>query len=351
MSKNNLIIDEKYCINVYLDTNILVDYIEKSYPILNESIDFLAHCPFVRLRSSHYVLFEFSEVRKIGLFWEKADPTKMNRLECVKNNIKKNWSYNGKQYKDFKDDITNQVVKELEYIRDNLEIIFDDHVLHEGLVYPTNSLCLETKISKEDCLIMVSCMHPKYDDKLDHCILLTRDEQYYKAYIDNKNEVDMVFRNNNLNIPILLRTEDLKDNNNGRQYNLYAKEACTDIKNFWTGLIMETLIFIHQEQYLGKTYKYNGTSETVKKSIFFEMDNANKGLKETESLYFVFGDLSNQKIVQGPFEFWNTKKIDVFPYCNPNFPKYSFLTQGMDDMSLMKLREKGNLVFYYNLDE
>ena len=34
-----MIVDEKYRVNIYLDTNILVDYIEGTYPLLNKSID------------------------------------------------------------------------------------------------------------------------------------------------------------------------------------------------------------------------------------------------------------------------------------------------------------------------
>ena len=42
-----MIVDEKYRVNIYLDTNILVDYIEGTYPLLNKSIDYLCSCPFV----------------------------------------------------------------------------------------------------------------------------------------------------------------------------------------------------------------------------------------------------------------------------------------------------------------
>lgn len=43
-----MIVDEKYRVNIYLDTNILVDYIEGTYPLLNKSIDyvFMSFCQF-----------------------------------------------------------------------------------------------------------------------------------------------------------------------------------------------------------------------------------------------------------------------------------------------------------------
>ena len=82
-------------------------------------------------------------------------------------------------------EVIDKIQKELDILRNNLNLNFDEHVLHELLVFPTNSLCLSTKISKEDCLVLVSCMHPKEDEKLEHCILLSRDNQYYKSYQDN----------------------------------------------------------------------------------------------------------------------------------------------------------------------
>ena len=76
-----MIVDEEYRVNIYLDTNILVDYIEETYPLLNESINYLSSCPFVNLRSSHYVLFEYTEVRKYNLFMSKSEEQQPNSLK------------------------------------------------------------------------------------------------------------------------------------------------------------------------------------------------------------------------------------------------------------------------------
>ena len=65
---SRIIIPSEFRINVYLDTNILVDYIENKFPLLTKSIKYLSECPYVNLKSSHYVLFEYTEVRKFNLF-------------------------------------------------------------------------------------------------------------------------------------------------------------------------------------------------------------------------------------------------------------------------------------------
>ena len=341
------IIEPEYRVNVYLDTNILFDYVEGQFPLLTKSIDFLSQCPFVYLRSSHYVLFEYTENRKLKLFWEKADPTKSEDYSKVKYRIKQNWEYHGREYSEFKDDIRNQVEAELNLFRDQLDINFDEHVLHEGLVYPTSSLCLQTKISKEDCLVMVSCMNPFKDTKLEHCLLLTRDEQYDKAYNANTAESDKVFNDSGLQKPVLIHTEKLSLGEHAPQYNLYVKDGRNDIENYWVGLILTILKTLRSEKYVGTTYLH-GSAENAKKCLFFEMDGVEKTLFETTGLYFVHNDLSGATIVSGPFEFWNIEKVSL-PHSNPKFPKYSFKTDGLDGELLGKLRENGNLVFYYNV--
>lgn len=348
MADTHLIVEEAYRVNVYLDTNILIDYVDGQYPLLNRSIEYLAQCPFVTLRSSHYVLFEFTEVRKAQLFWEKADPGKSRPFDNkVKSEIKTGWKYNNVEYAAFKGDITSQVLAELELFRSKLGIDFDEHVLHENLVYPTSSLCLATKISREDCLVMVSCMHPNEELKLDHCLLLTRDVQYYKAVQENNADVKKVFEDNELEPPILIRTENLHDEGSGTQYNLYNDIAGTNIEEFWRGLILSNIKRNMASQYVGQTYSF-GAEGIAAECIYFEMDGNDKTLQESTGLYFISRDLSFRTIIAGPFEYWNNGKVTLLPHNNPDFPKYSFRKEEIALDMLAKLREKGNLVFYNN---
>lgn len=348
MADTHLIVEEAYRVNVYLDTNILIDYVEGQFPLLNRSIEYLAQCPFVTLRSSHYVLFEFTEVRKAQLFWEKADPGKTRPFDNkVKSEIKTSWKYNNVEYAAFKGDITGLVLAELELFRTKLGIDFDEHVLHENLVYPTSSLCLATKISREDCLVMVSCMHPDEELKLDHCLLLTRDAQYYKAVQENDADVKKVFEDNDLEPPILIRTENLQDEGSGTQYNLYNDIAETNIEEFWRGLILSNIKRNMVSQYVGQTYSF-GADGIAAECIYFEMDGDDKTLRDSEGLYFIGRELSLRTVIAGPFEYWNNGNAVSLPHSNADFPKYSFRKEGISPDILTKLRETGNLVFYNN---
>ena len=347
MADLKVLVEEAYRINVYLDTNILIDYVENKFPLLNQSIDYLSKNPFVNLRSSHFVLFEFTEIRKAMLFWKNVDPLESSPFDNrVKSEIKKEWKYKNVDYSVYKDEITQTVLAELEKFKTDLGLNFDEHVLHEELVYPTSSLCLATKISREDCLVMVSCMYPNENLKLDHCLLLTRDAQYFKAVQENVNEVQQVFEDNELNTPVLIRTQNLQDDSSGVKYNLYDNNnPQANIEQFWVHLILNTIKQKLPTLYLGKTYNY-GTKGVAANCIYFELDGANTMLQDSTGLLFIRNDLSSCNIIAGPFEYWNNGNKINLPHSNPEFPRYSFLKEKIAPQLLSKLREEGNLVFY-----
>ena len=357
-----MIVDEKYRVNIYLDTNILVDYIEGTYPLLNKSIDYLCSCPFVNLRSSHYVLFEYTEVRKYQLFMSKSSKIEYTSFkdklysffcrkdkeldkDAIKARIKRTWNRNSVDYNHIKVEIINKIQEELNCLRNELNLDFDEHVLHEALVFPTNSLCLSTKISKEDCLVLVSCMHPKEDKKLENWIFLSRDDQYYRSYQNNINDVDSVFQASNLVLPQFIHTNKIKHHQN-KQLNLY-KNTSIDIADVWNDIICSALKSKHSDSYIGETYSY-GKSGISAQCIYFDTKNLNITLQKSEGLLFISKDLKTKISIAGPFEYMNNGNNITLPHRNPQFTKYSFLPNSVAPDDLVKLRKKGNLVFYEN---
>lgn len=356
------IVPPEFRINIYLDTNILVDYIEGQYPLLKESITYLSQCPYVNLKSSHYVLFEYTEVRKVHLFISKCEKgrnrfynflkklpfTKKISKNISKNKIKQKWKIDGIDYNTVKKEISESIKQELNHLRDDLNLDFNEHVLHEGLVSPTNNLCLSTKISKEDCLVLISCINPQKEIKLNQCILLTRDKQYTKAYRENQTDVDNIFSTYGLTLPVFLRTADLTGQN-GTKINLYQTNSTADmnITEIWNDIILNTLKKKHNDTYLGETYTF-GRAGIPAKCIYFTMDDCNKELTNSNGLLFISKDLKYKISLQGPFEYWNNTKINALPYSNPNDTKYSFLPTSITDEQLKILRRQGNLVFYEN---
>lgn len=353
-----MFVDSKYRINIYLDTNILVDYAEKTYPLLNQSIDYLAQCPFVTLRSSHYVLFEYTEVRKYNLFLKHINTSKIAKLKnlffCNQHKTinkaylkNKSWCHNGLDYLKLKDSIIPIVQRELDFFRVSLDIDFDEHVLHKELVYPTNTLCLSTSISKEDCLVLISCMYPTSDNKLEQCILLSRDNQYHNACNTNQDEVNSILSVTGLASPNLISTRKIKYGNN-RHFNLYETQDKTNVefKDVWNSIIKTELRKKLSQDYIGETYCYGRQGTPEANCIYFDTQDKAKYIYQTEGLSFIPNDLSRIISINGPIEFWNQKPIDHYPYNNPKNTKYSFRPTDCSPLLIEVLRQKGNLVFY-----
>lgn len=156
------IIDKCFKIDFFLDTNILVDYIQGENKKLVDSLEFLANSDFVTLHSSHYVEFEFTEVRKRNEFFRIAHgkyppkdflkeknsfwnclKQKFHKVTNAKNYGTKNWKDSGFDYLDYKEDIGNVIKDDIVKLKNQLHIDFDDHVLHEKLVHTACEIVLE----------------------------------------------------------------------------------------------------------------------------------------------------------------------------------------------------------------
>lgn len=350
-----MIVDEKFRVNIYLDTNILVDYSEKNFPLLNSSIELLAESPFVNLRSSHFVLFEYMEVRKANMFRGKLLSQEMRSawrrflaFACCgkrerdynKAYIKKcRWSIGGEDYETYESEIAEQVEKEVIFIKEELSIDFDEHVLHRQLMAPTVNLCLHSKLSKEDSLIILSCVLPKEDDPLSNCAILSRDKDMFKSFEEKKQEINQLFKTNGLKTPVLVKGSEI----NGK-LDLYSNSA-TDLKKCWCEAIRSLIIQNNASDYIGKTYSY-GKSGPSAQCVYFELNDKNAELRSMTELYFIAKDLTWVKHIKVDFPFWNMGKEVSLPHSNPDSPKFSFMPTGLPPGDLERLREGGALVFY-----
>lgn len=344
-------VETKFRVNVYLDTNILLDYIGNVSQALNYSINYLVSCPFVHLRSSHYVLFEFVENRKALLFFEK---TKKEGDVYKKGLLKRSWENNNHDYLEFCDEIKQQVMSEVAHLKNDLNIDFDEHVFHEGLLYPTNEVCLNTKISKEDSLVTVSCMNPKFNDPIDYCLILTHDRQYCKSFDEAKETVFKILSNRHMHLPKLVNAVEFPINDTGGRSDLYSVKSNDLVLQFWNKLLVSTLKNMLNDIYLGETYKY-GSKGVPAKCIYIDAsENLGKQLRKSEGLVFISKDLRHYKIIDchtngRELEYFNMGRRCVLPEEISENPKFSFYKEDIKKEDLEWLRNKGNAVFYYDL--
>lgn len=346
----SIYVDDKFRINIFLDTNILIDVLEGTFDNLNHSINFLISSDFVTLKSSHYVMFEMVENRKWNHFVnEVAQHT------GTKNSVKKkyDWVISGVKYADHKDTIQQKVLEEKEKIVRDYSIVWEENVLHHELLAPTLDLCLESTISREDSLVLLSSVFPKENYKEEQVLLMSRDKEFNKSC----NEVDIktIFSKHNLYVPEMIRTGCLFCNKDPKIINLTIPHQHTqdEIERFWQQKIIETIVKKNKKSFLGYTYSFKPVAGEG--CVFFKLCK-NTPLNNNIGLTVVGKNLDFVYYTHVVSDFWNNQKIENYPLIdNTKDLPISFRPYDKDDKGnviefkdsdlLSKMREKGNLVF------
>ena len=334
-----MIVDNIFKVDFFLDTNILVDYVQGENQLLTQSLDYLAKCPFVTLRSSHYVEFEFTEVRKKNEFFKIVHgryPDKTNGDRSVKNYGSKDWKDGEVDYLSYKDTIQSCVAQNLNLLKNNLNVDFDDHVLHENLVKTTCKIVLQTKISREDSMVLVSCMYPKPKDRLLYCVILTNDKQYNDAYNSSKECVDKILGQDEVCVPQFFCLKDMPDQKLNNK---------SDIIAFWNKIICTFIKDKNASAYVGHTVKPSESS-IAKGHIWFDMEEKNKKLYESDGLVFIAQDLSDYQNLVNSNEYYNDGLCSDLPYTVPDDTQFSIKLEIKDTEILNSIQKDKYYVFY-----
>lgn len=353
------IIDDRYKIDFFLDTNILVDYVQGENQNLIKSLDYLAQSKYVRFHSSHYVEFEFTEVRKRNEFYRKVhgnyppkDLRKGNHsfMNCFKKYFckvgtvqdygKKNWKDSGIDYLECQEEIGSIIKNDIIKLKEHLQVDFNDHVLHEKLVHTACEIVLATKVSREDSMVLVSCVFPNPHQYLDYCVILTNDNQYSNAYQHSKSIIDAILDKENIpHVFNILNTKNIS------KANLYSSKNI-NIPLLWNDFLLDLIKSKHKSCYLGHTIVPNKKSRE-EGYVWIDIEDKTKQLYDSEGLIFVPNDLSYFGWVTKDFDYWQKRKCQSLPYSNTKDSEYS-MKPNMEISQLQKLQEKGALCFYYN---
>ena len=347
-------VDDKFKVDIFLDTNILVDYVLGTKPVLKHSIDYLKDKKSVRLHSSHYVEFELSEILKICFFGYSVlghYPNKQEKSQIKSNN----WTINGVNYTQEMNEISERVNHEMFNLKTTFNQLFDDHVLHEGLIEPTCDLFLKSNISREDSLVTISSVYPKSDVVLDYVALLSNDSQFCSAITNNEEIIDNVMSPKGLKRPDILDTKQLCCDSITSHFNISEMSYDNQtIEHFWDMKILELAKRKNKEAFVGITYEFGKPNDISGECVYFNLQDTNT-LSDTNSLLFFTNDAEETisiklKTRTGNLEFWNGGHSVTLPNDNVNDLRYSFkpLKGMLEPDELKKLREPGNLVFYLN---
>lgn len=349
-------VDNRYSINLFLDTNILVDFLDGTFPNLNNSIKHLISSEFVSLKSSHYVIYELIEVRKREHFLREVVEKRLKDKVSISRLVgsKGIWEFDTVKYNDHKEDIKKKILLEKEKLTNDFSIDWEHNLLHEDLLKPTLDLCLDTTISREDSLVLLSCTYPNKDEKEKQVVLLTRDRLFSKGF--NDADISTVFNEYELVIPEVINTGGveckIKQNEDiPLKINHYSGALAEEqIKQFWTQKLKELIIEKNSDTFLGYTYVHKGD-----KCVFFELGEG-KLLNKNIGLTIIGQNLDFIYFTRIIPEFWSFNKIENYPFRKDDekspisFIPYDTDENGeiidfRDTQLLAKMKEKGNLVF------
>lgn len=347
-------VNDNFKIDIFLDTNILVDYVLGENQALIHSIDYLNNKRSVRIRSSHYVEYELAEVLKICFFGYDVlghFPSKQEKVRIKMHN----WCENGVAYSQKMQEVSQKVDQKMSMLKSTFDNLFDDHVLHEELIAPTCDLLLHSIVSREDSLVAVSSVYPKRGEPIETVALLSNDNQFCSAINKNETTIESVMTPNGLKKPIILNAKKLTCSTIKSHFNI-SKNIYDNhiIEKFWDKKILELVKQKNETAYIGTTYRFGKPGTISGECIYFRLQNSNV-LNDSNSILFFTNDADETISLQlrtkdGDIIFWNNGKVVSLPNDNPIDNRYSFkpVNGKLDPDELDKLREPDNLVFYLN---
>lgn len=111
---------------------------------------------------SRFVTFEYIGIRKLEHYLRKLYSStngKMNFSSALK--YRNEFKAPELDYEQCYESIKLDIEAELTKLNDDYGIQYEDNILHQGLWHPHQELLLSSRISKEDCLVLLSSIFPQ----------------------------------------------------------------------------------------------------------------------------------------------------------------------------------------------
>lgn len=336
-------------INFFLDTNILCYLIDNTYPTLTAFIKALKEMPVVQLYSSEYVLAELFEVRKKEDYfhevWERAN--KDGKFINISSFIKYNKRYEIPDYEyqgDLAEAVKKKVDEDVERITNEFNIAFTNS-FNDKLLGPMKGICLSTKISREDSLVLVSSVYKNCAEEVsEKVILLTGDQDFYDWATDSKAEISTAF--NAGKTPTIEHIGSLGNGvtgYTGGTQNL--KKEIENVKELAVQYVLSCLMDTYKDRLLGKI-TIRECAGAPKHLIAFK---ANKVLMNKEMYTFILTKtlsfLYSPKPKSKFYHCGNPIEVPFYPERGNNI--VSFVCDESNEDVFKVVNEEGNLIFIH----
>lgn len=334
----------------FLDTNILCYLIDETYPSLSKFISTFKDSPFIELISSEYVLLEFVGLRKKEHYLREAinksqaNGIQINMLSLL--NDYKRYSLKEFDFYQLIPSIKSNVDAEIEKIVSQFNISFSSQ-FHKNLFSPTSDLCLSTKISREDSLILISSITPRVGEINENVILLTNDTDFKKWYFET--DINSIFQLHKLPKPDIHGVSSI----DGEQIlNLFDNILDDKINRNAIAYIKKILINRLPNLFIGTTF-INSSKGFPNDCLCF---NAQPNVKVTNNKYItILGkDLDFIYNIEQTVSFWsNGSAISDEGFIASEGCSYLSFRIDFESANpkkediLRKLKEAGNMIFYH----
>lgn len=332
----NLKPESNFRVRLFLDTNILIYLVdENSFDNLKNAIQFLSSSDFVDLVTSHYALIEFIQIRKQEHYLRKLVDAKINLTTAF--NYHKKFDAKEINFNDIIDEIQYNIKQEIESLENTHFIMSNENVLKQNLFNISKKICLNSKISIYDSLLIASSLSPLSD------YIWTNDSDLSEFF--QYERLEKLFQEWDLKQP---KIENIKKvtSKSGKEFNLVnneQKKKVEEINILCQEKILEIIKEKNENLYLGELFTKECGSGDI---VCFELE---KGKKITKDMFFTIiqKDLGNIYHSSKVSEFRNEKENKlILPFIAKSNIKISFKWESISKVSNIKqLKKAGNLLF------
>lgn len=343
-------------VSFFLDTNILCYLVDNTYPNLNKFIKYLGSNPFSDVISSDYVLLEFIGIRKrehyLRAVLESGEQNgqSVNLSSLLK--LHNQYSAPEVDFISIIPQIKENVDLDEEAITTQFNIDFNCK-FHINLFEPTKNICLASKISKEDSLVLVSSVSPISENYNENCILLTNDADFSSWYEQAIDKIDCVFTENSIPKPHLkhIKSTELSD----KRFNFTDNKLdITGFEVYANKCILSLLKNRLKDYYIGKSFTPYG--EQCPPRVFAIKAERGVNLHNHKYITIIGKDLNFILTTNDKVDFWHKNKRidDQGVLVSKNNQIYSFifplsidiLEQDIEAIFHL-IQAEGHFVFYH----
>lgn len=348
---------EDFRINFFLDTNILVYLIDDTYPALTGFIKALSKMPVVSLFTSEYVLAELIEVRKKEDYYQhvvkksKKDKRYINISSFITHNKRydiPHYTYGG----DLVSPVKAHVDKDIEKIVKGFGIVYDSK-FNDRLLLPMKDVCLSTRISREDSLVLVSSLF-RGDKTINpkRVVLLTNDDNFEKWCDSSKTDIDTVLINNGLSMPYvehLTRLGKIITGNSKRWDLINNERSKEDGEKVALEYVKKCLMWMFKDSFIGLVKPTTKATKAPKNTLFVKV----KASLLNNNIYTIVlnKDLMYMYSPQNKADFYRDGKSLVKPFIpKSKKDKVSYVVNLRDKETARvfnQLNKEDNLVFIH----